>query len=173
MTLPLLPVTAVGSYPKPSYLLEARRKHLRAQISKEALTANVRAFVDAIVETMVIKCRRAMQETGLRQLIAAGGVSANRQLRSELRKMVEQEGGSVFYPRPEFCTDNGAMIAYAGYLRLPDIRSANRVHPSRQSLPEPGCRFRGACPPPSCRKAMRSWERSRRRRTPCSATTSP
>ncbi|MBF8268987.1 MAG: tRNA threonylcarbamoyl adenosine modification protein TsaD [Gammaproteobacteria bacterium] len=77
-----------------------------------------RAFVDAVVETMVIKCRRAMQETGLRQLIAAGGVSANRQLRLELGKMVQQEGGRVFFPRPEFCTDNGAMIAYAGYLRL-------------------------------------------------------
>jgi len=76
------------------------------------------AFVDAVVETVVIKCRRAMQETGLRQLIAAGGVSANRQLRSELGKMVDQEGGQVFYPRPEFCTDNGAMIAYAGFLRL-------------------------------------------------------
>ena len=77
-----------------------------------------RAFVDAVVETMVIKCRRAMLDTGLRQLIAAGGVSANRQLRSELARMVEQEGGSVFFPRAEFCTDNGAMIAYAGYLRL-------------------------------------------------------
>lgn len=77
-----------------------------------------RAFVEAVVDTMVFKCRRAMQETGLRQVVAAGGVSANRQLRSELEKMVRNEGGSVFYPRPEFCTDNGAMIAYAGYLRL-------------------------------------------------------
>jgi len=92
---------------------------VREQAGDDQTRADIaRAFVDAIVETMVIKCRRAMQETGLRQLIAAGGVSANRQLRSELRKMVEQEGGSVFYPRPEFCTDNGAMIAYAGYLRL-------------------------------------------------------
>ena len=77
-----------------------------------------RAFVDAVVDTMVIKCRRAMLETGLRQLVAAGGVSANRQLRSELEKMVHKEGGDVCYPRPEYCTDNGAMIAYTGYLRL-------------------------------------------------------
>lgn len=77
-----------------------------------------RAFVDAVVDTMVIKCRRAMRETGLRRLIAAGGVSANRQLRRRLEEMVVKEGGEVFYPRPEFCTDNGAMIAYAGYLRL-------------------------------------------------------
>lgn len=77
-----------------------------------------RAFVEAVVDTMVIKCRRAINQTGLRQLVAAGGVSANRQLRQELEKMVNNEGGRVFYPRPEFCTDNGAMIAYAGYLRL-------------------------------------------------------
>lgn len=77
-----------------------------------------RAFVDAVVDTMVIKCRRAMQETGLRRLIAAGGVSANRQLRKALEIMVNKESGKVFYPRAEFCTDNGAMIAYAGFLRL-------------------------------------------------------
>ncbi len=76
------------------------------------------AFVDAVVDTLTIKCRRAMEETGLTRLIAAGGVSANRQLRAGLEKMVSEQGGSVFYPRPEFCTDNGAMIAYAGYLRL-------------------------------------------------------
>ena len=77
-----------------------------------------RAFVDAVVDTLVIKCRRAMEETGYTSLIAAGGVSANRQLREMLEKMVSKNGGSVFYPRPEFCTDNGAMIAYAGYTRL-------------------------------------------------------
>jgi N6-L-threonylcarbamoyladenine synthase len=77
-----------------------------------------RAFVDAVVATLSIKCRRAMQESGLTQLIAAGGVSANRQLRLELGRMVAEVGGRVFYPRQEFCTDNGAMIAYAGYLRL-------------------------------------------------------
>ena len=77
-----------------------------------------RAFVDAVVDTMVIKCRRAMQVTGLNQVIAAGGVSANKQLRMELEQMVNGEGGRIFYPRPEFCTDNGAMIAYAGYVRL-------------------------------------------------------
>jgi len=76
------------------------------------------AFVDAVVDTLTIKCRRALKETGLTRLIAAGGVSANRQLRAGLEQMVNQQGGSVFYPRPEFCTDNGAMIAYAGYLRL-------------------------------------------------------
>jgi N6-L-threonylcarbamoyladenine synthase len=77
-----------------------------------------RAFVDAVVDTMVIKCRRAMQETSLNQLIAAGGVSANKQLRQGLELMVEKQGGRIYFPRPAFCTDNGAMIAYAGFLRL-------------------------------------------------------
>lgn len=77
-----------------------------------------RAFVDAVVDTLVIKCRRAMEQTGLTRLIAAGGVSANRQLRQKLEDMVKKNGGAVFYPRPAFCTDNGAMIAYAGYVRL-------------------------------------------------------
>lgn len=77
-----------------------------------------RAFVDAAVDTLVIKCKRAMLQTRIYTLVAAGGVSANRQLRSALASMVASIGGKVFYPRPEFCTDNGAMIAYAGYLRL-------------------------------------------------------
>jgi N6-L-threonylcarbamoyladenine synthase len=77
-----------------------------------------RAFVEAVVDTLLIKCKRAMQETGITTLIAAGGVSANIQLRAGLKKMVTEQGGCVYFPRPEFCTDNGAMIAYAGYLRL-------------------------------------------------------
>ncbi len=77
-----------------------------------------RAFVDAVVDTLVIKCRRAMVQTGLTTLIAAGGVSANKQLRAGLQRMTTDQGGRVFFPRPEFCTDNGAMIAYAGYRRL-------------------------------------------------------
>ncbi len=76
------------------------------------------AFVEAVVDTLLIKCRRAMQETGLSTLVAAGGVSANKQLRAGLQKMCADQGGRVYFPRPEFCTDNGAMIAYAGFLRL-------------------------------------------------------
>ena len=77
-----------------------------------------RAFVEAVVDTLVVKCRRALEETGIRTLVAAGGVSANRQLREQLTSQVEKMGGAVYFPRLEFCTDNGAMIAYAGYLRL-------------------------------------------------------
>lgn len=76
------------------------------------------AFVEAVVETLAIKCRRAMEETGLNRLVAAGGVSANRQLRVRLEQLAREQGGRVYYPRPEFCTDNGAMIALAGCLHL-------------------------------------------------------
>lgn len=76
------------------------------------------AFQEAVVETMVIKCRRALEQTGLKRLIIAGGVGANKKLRERLKEVVEKMGGEVSYPRLEFCTDNGAMIAYAGWLRL-------------------------------------------------------
>ncbi|MGA9855231.1 MAG: tRNA (adenosine(37)-N6)-threonylcarbamoyltransferase complex transferase subunit TsaD [Gammaproteobacteria bacterium] len=76
------------------------------------------AFESAVVDTLIIKCQRALQETGHRRLVVAGGVGANRKLRAQLQERVTQLGGQVFYPRLEFCTDNGAMIAYAGYVRL-------------------------------------------------------
>ena len=77
-----------------------------------------RAFEDAVVETLAIKCRRALKATRLRRLVVAGGVGANRRLRERLRELAAELGGQVYYPRLEFCTDNGAMIAYAGWRRL-------------------------------------------------------
>jgi N6-L-threonylcarbamoyladenine synthase len=77
-----------------------------------------RAFEDAVVETLAIKCRRALRQTGLGRLVVAGGVGANQRLRERLRRIADGEGARVSYPRPEFCTDNGAMIAYAGCVRL-------------------------------------------------------
>lgn len=77
-----------------------------------------RAFEEAVVETLVIKCRRAMQQTGLKTLVMAGGVSANRRLRTRLEEALAKLQVRVHYPRPEYCTDNGAMIAFAGALRL-------------------------------------------------------
>ncbi len=77
-----------------------------------------RAFEDAVVDTLAIKCRRALDQSGFKRLVIAGGVSANRTLRSKLAEMMQKRGGEVFYARPEFCTDNGAMIAYAGMVRL-------------------------------------------------------
>jgi len=76
------------------------------------------AFEEAVVDTLAIKCRRALQHTGFKQLIIAGGVSANQRLRERLEVMVNKERAELFYARPEFCTDNGAMIAYAGCQRL-------------------------------------------------------
>ncbi|MCK5719074.1 MAG: tRNA (adenosine(37)-N6)-threonylcarbamoyltransferase complex transferase subunit TsaD [Thiomargarita sp.] len=76
------------------------------------------AFEDAVVDTLVIKCRRALQETDLKRLIIAGGVGANQKLRTALTQMTATIGATIYYPHPIFCTDNGAMIAYAGALRL-------------------------------------------------------
>jgi len=75
-------------------------------------------FQQAVVDTMVIKCRRAMQQTRSANLVIAGGVGANLQLREALSKAGRKYGWGVSYPRIAFCTDNGAMIAYAGYHRL-------------------------------------------------------
>jgi len=76
------------------------------------------AFQDAVIDTIAIKCRRALDHTGLNRLVIAGGVSANTELRKKLKQVMDTLKGEVFYPRAEFCTDNGAMIAYAGLQRL-------------------------------------------------------
>ena len=76
------------------------------------------AFQQAAVATLVIKCRRALQQSGRQQLVVAGGVSANQHLREAMHEMAAEQSIEVFYPRPEFATDNGAMIAFAGCLRL-------------------------------------------------------
>ena len=70
------------------------------------------------MDTLAIKCKRALKETGYKRLVIAGGVSANKKLRETLGSMMKNLGGEVFYPQPQFCTDNGAMIAYTGFLRL-------------------------------------------------------
>ena len=77
-----------------------------------------RGFEDAVVDTLAIKAIRALDETGLDELVVAGGVGANRRLREILDERTRARGGRVYYPRPEFCTDNAAMIAYAGCQRL-------------------------------------------------------
>jgi N6-L-threonylcarbamoyladenine synthase len=76
------------------------------------------AFQQAVVDTLTIKCKRALKQTGLKRLVIAGGVSANKALRASLEQMLGAMNGNVYYARPEFCTDNGAMIAFAGCERL-------------------------------------------------------
>lgn len=77
-----------------------------------------RGFEDAVVETLAIKCERALKATGANTLVVAGGVGANRHLRARLDELARRRRVRVCFPRPEFCTDNGAMIAFAGALRL-------------------------------------------------------
>jgi len=76
------------------------------------------AFQEAVVDTLVIKCRRALEKTKINRLVIAGGVSANSKLRESLTALLEKRQGKIYYPRVEFCTDNGAMIAYTGCQRL-------------------------------------------------------
>jgi N6-L-threonylcarbamoyladenine synthase len=76
------------------------------------------SFQRAIADTLSIKCKRALQQTGLKTLVVAGGVSANRQIRASLTEMAAEENAQIYFPRSQFCTDNGAMIAYAGCQRL-------------------------------------------------------
>ncbi len=80
------------------------------------------AFQQAVVDTLAIKCRRALQETRCRDLVIAGGVSANQALRQRLESLCQQQGARLHLPHPRWCTDNGAMIAYAGLLQLQQQR---------------------------------------------------
>lgn len=77
-----------------------------------------RGFEDAVTDTITIKCERALEASGARTLVIAGGVGANLRLRARLGALATRRGDRVAFPRPEFCTDNGAMIAFAGALRL-------------------------------------------------------
>jgi N6-L-threonylcarbamoyladenine synthase len=76
------------------------------------------AFQDAVIDTLTIKTLRALKQTGLKKLVVAGGVSANQSLRERLQETAKEKRFEVFYARPEFCVDNGAMVAYCGYQKL-------------------------------------------------------
>ena len=90
-------------------------QHRNENAARENIAAG---FQQAVVDTLVIKCRRAMQQTGSGHLVIAGGVGANVALRAALTAAGRKHGWCVSYPRIEFCTDNGAMVAYAGFHRL-------------------------------------------------------
>ena len=88
------------------------------QLNQQDIADVACAFEHAVVDTIRIKCERAMEQTGLDSLVIAGGVSANQHLRKILGIMTSTSGCKLYYPETNLCTDNGAMIAYAGYQRL-------------------------------------------------------
>jgi N6-L-threonylcarbamoyladenine synthase len=92
---------------------------IRDRVLDDQARADVaRAFEDAVVDTLAIKCSRAIAATGSQTLVVAGGVGANRRLRARLYELGRESGTRVVFPRPEHCTDNAAMIALLGCLRL-------------------------------------------------------
>ena len=114
--------------------LKTHTRNLWLKSEKDSKTqADIAAgFQQAVVDTMLIKCRRAMQHTRAQQLVIAGGVGANLSLRQTLQKAGEKYGWKVTYPRLEFCTDNGAMIAFAGCQRL---KAGQHTGPVLQAFP--------------------------------------
>ena len=96
----------------------ARNTISETAMDDQAVADIARAFEEAVVETMVIKCRRALKHAGRNTLVISGGVGANQRLRKRLDEMTTKRGGALFFPRLELCTDNGAMIAFAGRVRL-------------------------------------------------------
>ena len=104
---------------KTAVLTLARKHELDGQGMSEQTRADIaHATQEAIVDVLVAKALAALKQTGLKQLVVAGGVGANQQLRAQLNLAASKRGFRVFYPDLEFCTDNGAMIAFAGALRL-------------------------------------------------------
>jgi N6-L-threonylcarbamoyladenine synthase len=104
---------------KTAVVLEARRLAAAGPLAESDRADLARSFQEAVVDTLVAKCVRALELTGETRLVVAGGVGANRRLRERLREELTARGGRSYYPRSEFCTDNGAMVALAGNLRLP------------------------------------------------------
>lgn len=102
-----------------TFALNTWLQHEHSVDDREQLRADIaRAFEEAVVDTLLIKCRRALEQCHCTRLVVAGGVGANQRLRRRLAQMAHKHQYSISFPRLEFCTDNGAMIAFAGYLRL-------------------------------------------------------
>lgn len=102
-----------------TYTLNTWQAAVKDNDATEQTKADIcRAFELAVADTLTIKSKRALEQENLNRLVVAGGVSANREIRSKLDALMKKRKGEVFYPRLEFCTDNGAMIAYAGAQRL-------------------------------------------------------
>ncbi len=99
-------------------LTAIRQLEAAGELDEQAKADVARAFEEAGVDTLVIKCRRALDQTGLKRIVMAGGVSANTRLRERLALETQKRQARAYYPRGRFCTDNGAMIAYVGAQRL-------------------------------------------------------
>jgi N6-L-threonylcarbamoyladenine synthase len=121
-----------------SGLKTAVMTHVRGKALGEQDRADIaRAFQDAVVDVLVAKSRAAIAQTRLSQLVVAGGVGANRRLRAALDEAGERAGFRVVYPELELCTDNGAMIALAGALRLAEQSQPAQIAPNRSFTVRP------------------------------------
>ena len=110
-----------------THTLTTVQKHAQKhELDQQTIADVALAFELAVVGTLKIKCCRALSQTRRKRLVVAGGVGANQRLRTTLHELSKQQGIELFYPRPEFCTDNGAMIAYAGHFRLTEERLTSR-----------------------------------------------
>ncbi len=90
----------------------------KSTLDEQTVNDIAASFEQAVIDTLIVKSLRALEAANMKQLVIAGGVGANLKLRTSLSDLGEKQGFKVFYPRPLFCTDNGAMIAYAGCQRL-------------------------------------------------------
>ncbi len=98
-----------------THVLTTWQKSTQTDLVKANISAS---FQRAVCQTLMIKSQRAIEQTGIKTLVVSGGVSANIQLRKNLHTMLKKMGGQAFFPRQEFCTDNGAMVAYLGWRQL-------------------------------------------------------
>lgn len=114
----------------------ARQQERTAELAQTTRADIAASFEQAVVDSLIEKCLRAARETDLERLVVAGGVGANVQLRRQLTAAATADGREVFFPRPGLCTDNGAMIAFAGAKRLPGERSTRIVARARWPLDE-------------------------------------
>ncbi len=103
---------------KTAVMLVARELEAAGELAGQRRADLAASFQAAVVDVLIARSLRALEQTGRRRLVVAGGVGANRELRSRLRLALESRAASVYYPRIEFCTDNAAMVAYTGSRRL-------------------------------------------------------
>ncbi|QCI19186.1 tRNA (adenosine(37)-N6)-threonylcarbamoyltransferase complex transferase subunit TsaD [Buchnera aphidicola] len=112
-------------HPNLNFSFSGLKTHAKKIIQNNKLNSKIksdiaRSFEDAIIDVLVFKCKKALIQTGYKRLVIAGGVSSNLKLRRELKKMLKtcDLHGKLYYADPKFCTDNGAMISYLGFLKF-------------------------------------------------------